>query len=118
MKSNRDRPGQFGLKAEVIAQISSVLARYPEVESAILYGSRAKGNYHPGSDIDLTLTGATLTYDHLARISLEIDDLLLPYLFDLSLLRHIDNPDLIDHINRVGTPLYEQVAYQQQSKTV
>ena len=44
-----------GLSATVVAAINRVLARCPEVERAVLYGSRAKGNFKPGSDIDLTL---------------------------------------------------------------
>jgi uncharacterized protein len=67
-----------------------------------------KGNYRNGSDIDLTLMGSALTYRILTRIETEIDDLLLPYLFDLSIFQQIDNPDVVDHINRVGSPLYEQ----------
>jgi len=48
---------KYGLTSSVIERICNVLARYPQVEKAILYGSRAKGNYKPGSDIDLTLLG-------------------------------------------------------------
>ena len=48
---------KYGLKESVIQQISAILARHPQVNQAILYGSRAKGNYKHGSDIDLTLRG-------------------------------------------------------------
>ena len=99
---------KFGLKAATLDKIMSIFARHIEVESAILYGSRAKGNYREGSDIDLTLTGEQLTYRTLLRIEDEIDDLLLPYLFDISIFSHIDDPDVIDHIRRVGVPFYER----------
>ncbi len=105
---------KFGLKATTIDKIISVLVQYPQVESAIVYGSRAKGNYRPGSDIDLTLTGFELTYNTLLRIETKIDDLLLPYLFDISLLRQISDPDVVDHIRRVGIPLYEKALYEQE----
>lgn len=86
-----------------------MLSHYPQVEKAILYGSRAKGNYKPGSDIDLTLTGnEALTLDVLYRIIDDIDDLLLPYTFDLSILHQISDPDVIEHIQRVGVVLYEK----------
>jgi len=79
------------------------------VEKALLYGSRAKGNYKNGSDIDLTLIGGPdVTMKVLYRIMDEIDDLLLPYTFDLSILNHISDPDLVDHIRRVGITLYER----------
>ena len=96
----------YGLTEETIAQVCRILARFPEVEEAVVYGSRAKGNFKPGSDVDLTLTGDTLNLQLLNRISIDIDDLLLPYTFDLSIYHHIKNPDLIAHIDRVGRVFY------------
>ncbi len=99
---------KYGLKDAVVAQIQAVLAQYPPVEKAILYGSRAKGNYKPGSDIDLTLLGGEdLTLHVLYRIMDAIDDLLLPYTFDLSIFRHISDPDVVGQIERVGVVFYE-----------
>jgi uncharacterized protein len=97
----------FGLKETTIEKIKGVLARYPEIEKAVLYGSRAKGNYRNGSDIDLTLMGDGLTHNQLLRIEMEIDDLLLPYKMDLSLYRQIENSDLLEHIARVGITFYQ-----------
>ena len=97
----------FGLKKSTISQINAVFAGHPQVEQVILYGSRAKGNYRPGSDIDLTIKGETVTLTELMKIEIELDDLLLPYKIDLSLLHKINDPDLLDHIRRVGTPFYE-----------
>jgi nucleotidyltransferase substrate binding protein (TIGR01987 family) len=79
-----------------------------QIEAVILYGSRAKDNFKPGSDIDLTLIGNELNLTVLNKISLELDDLLLPYTFDLSLYHHIKQPDLIDHIQRVGKVFYSK----------
>jgi uncharacterized protein len=100
---------KFGLSEATIKKIQTVLARYPQVETAVLYGSRAKGNYKPGSDIDLTLYGGEeLALTVLLRIMSEIDDLLLPYSVDLSIFHTINDPDLIDHIKCVGVPFYER----------
>ena len=96
----------YGLTDKTLSQITGILANYPEVEAAILYGSRAKGNYRTGSDIDLTLTGDALTLDVLGRIDHALDELLLPYSFDLSILSRIDNPQLLEHIARVGKTIY------------
>jgi uncharacterized protein len=96
-----------GLNQKTIDNIRAVLARYPQVEKAVLYGSRAKGNAKTGSDIDLTLCGGSdLNLRVLYQIMDDLDDLLLPYTIDLSLFSHIDNLDLLDHIRRVGVIFY------------
>ncbi len=98
-----------GLSESVIEKICGVFVKYPEVEKAVLYGSRAKGDYWNGSDIDLTLCGGgDLTLSVRNRIAVELDDLLLPYMIDLSIFRDISDPDMIAHIQRVGTPVYEK----------
>jgi predicted nucleotidyltransferase len=99
---------RFGLPIEVVSKIGGVLAGHPEVVSAILYGSRAKGNYKPGSDIDLTLVGGRLAHDDLLKIMGELDDLLLPYTIDLSIFHMIDHEGLRDHIQRVGQEFYHR----------
>ena len=105
---------RFGLKEETIAKICSVFEKFPQVEKVILYGSRAMGNYKNGSDIDITLIGGDdLTLQVLFKIIDEIDDLMLPYSFDISLYKHINDKDVIDHIQRVG-----QIFYTKQSATV
>ncbi len=96
----------YGLKEETINQIKDVISYYEQVDEVVLYGSRAMGNFKRGSDIDLTFKGENLNLDILNKIDLELDDLLLPYTFDLSIFRHIDNTDLVDHINRVGKVIY------------
>jgi predicted nucleotidyltransferase len=78
----------------------------------VLYGSRAKGNYKNGSDIDLTLMGQGLQTDHLLKIMGELDDLLLPYMIDLSLFHQLTHPELINHIRRVGIVFYDRMPAQ------
>ena len=99
---------RFGLPEEAIEEIQAALALYPEVEKAILYGSRATGTFKPGSDIELTLVGEKLTHNHLLGIMSDLDDLLLPWMIDLSLLDTIDRHGLRDHIDREGQTLYER----------
>lgn len=102
---------KHGLSEQAIAQIHAVLRKYPQVQKAVLYGSRAKGCHKPGSDIDLTLIGGDeLTLDILYRISWELHELPLPYTVDLSIFHHIDDPDVVDHIRRVGVVLYDREA--------
>lgn len=100
---------RFGLEEQDIGKICTVVSHYPQVDKAILYGSRAKGNYRNGSDIDLTLVGEDdLDLSVLGKIMEEIDDLLLPYMFDLSIFHKISDPGVLDHIRRVGVIFYER----------
>jgi predicted nucleotidyltransferase len=99
---------RYGLSDGTIQKIHAVLKDYPQVDQAILYGSRAKGSYKNGSDIDLTLRGERLTLNVLYKILTDLDDLLLPYTIDLSILNDISDPDMIEHIQRVGVSFYEK----------
>jgi uncharacterized protein len=92
----------FGLSPRTLGQLRGVLDKHTGIQRAIIYGSRAKGNFRPGSDIDLTLDAPGLMFSELLRINGELDDLMLPYTIDLSLLKQIDNPSLLSHIERVG----------------
>ena len=98
---------KFGLKNQDIEKIAGVFSNYPEVNEAIIYGSRAKGNYRKGSDIDLTLVGVD-DYSIKVKIALDLDNLLLPYKLDLSLLSQIDDREMLNHIKRVGTVFYKR----------
>lgn len=101
---------EFGLPDTTLATVRGILAACPQVETAILYGSRAKGNYKPGSDIDLTLTGCGLGYAELSRLANDLEESDIPYRVDLSLLASIDSPSLREHIERVGRVFYERGA--------
>lgn len=98
---------KFGLADTVIEKIIQIFAKFSQIEMVTIYGSRAKGNYKEGSDIDLSLKGAGIDLSLLHTIELEIDDLLLPYTFDISIFKQISNPDVVEHINRVGQEFYE-----------
>lgn len=98
----------FGLTQEDIDRISKVFSHYPQIEKVLIYGSRAKGNFKPASDIDLTLIGQEIDLNLQLRIEFDLDDLMLPYKFDLSIYHKLSNQDFIDHINRVGKKFYDR----------
>lgn len=106
---------EFGLKDYILDKIRNVFSKYKQVEKVLIYGSRAKGNYKPGSDIDLTLMGEGLDRTILNRIDDDLDDLLLPYSFDLSILKEVTNKDFLAHVNRVGVVFYERKTMAQPS---
>ena len=81
--------------------IRSVLRRHPQVQAAILFGSRAKGTHTIRSDVDLALDGNLALLDAEA-IAAELEELPLPYRFDVHALRQIAFTPLREHIERVG----------------
>jgi len=98
---------KYGLEEITLEKIRSVFSSFSQIESAILYGSRAKGNYKLGSDIDIVLTGEKIDIILLTEIKSELDDLLLPYIIDVTVHNMISNKDLLDHIQRVGVKIYD-----------
>ena len=97
----------IGLTDIEMQKLVSVLSSTRNIEKAIVYGSRAKRTNRKYSDVDLTLVGDNLTHHDLNKVEMEIDDLLLPYEFDISLYSSLKNKEIIEHINRVGKVIYE-----------
>ena len=97
----------FGLSNKQYDQIVEVLCKYQSIDKAILYGSRAKGSQKAYSDIDITLVSQSLDLGTLQKIEIELDDLFLPFKFDVSNYRTIENKELLDHIKRVGKVFYD-----------
>ena len=97
-----------GLKRTDLEKLSEVFRKYPAVQKAILYGSRAIGNFKPFSDVDITLLGEGISGSEFNRLFLDIDDLMLPYNVDLSLFSSLSNSRLREHIDRVGIVIYDK----------
>ncbi len=98
----------FGISDKRMEEVTAIFAACPEVEEVLIFGSRAKGNFRPGSDIDLALKGEKLTDDHLGKIYFALDDLLMPQRFDLLLLGALRHEGLLGHIGRVGQVFYKK----------
>lgn len=96
---------QPNLTRQELELIRGVLARHPEVSGAVLFGSRAKGTAAPSSDVDLALEGID---DPLQAesIATELDELPLPYRFDVKVLSAVRNRPLREHIERVGVRIH------------
>ncbi len=98
----------IGLNPNEIEKIKAVFSKFNSVSSVIVFGSRAKGTHKPASDIDLAVKGNGINLETLNELSIQLDDLLLPYKFDISIYSNIENQNLLDHIIRVGKIIYER----------
>ena len=98
---------EYGLSDKTLVTLNAIFMKYPGIKQTVIYGSRAKGNYRAGSDIDLTLmTDETFTHTDLLHIARDFDDSNLPYLVDVSIYNKLSNADLKAHIDRAGKILY------------
>lgn len=95
----------YGLTDKELQYVVSLLRINPRINQAVLYGSRAKGNFKPFSDVDIALFGDELSQKDVKELLVEINDSNFPYQVDLVVYKSIKNQDLIDHINRVGISL-------------
>jgi len=95
---------RFGLKEEIIKAINDVFLSYPQIEKAVVFGSRAKGTFRDGSDIDICLFG-NIDFVLLQNIEISLDSLNLPYTIDLVVYENIQNKELKEHVDRVGIVL-------------
>ena len=97
----------FGLLDTDIETIILTLRKHPKVERACIFGSRAKGNFKNGSDVDIALKGADLDLDTMSRISYWLnEETNMPYKFDILIYDSIDEVILKEQIDRVGIEFY------------
>ncbi|MCR4914579.1 MAG: nucleotidyltransferase domain-containing protein [Prevotella sp.] len=98
---------KFGLSDTVIRELQDVFRRHANIEKVLIFGSRSKGNYRAGSDIDLAVVGQGIDYSQLLAIQCEIDDLELLYSIDLLDYQKEKGTPIGDHIDRVAQIFYE-----------
>ena len=101
---------RFGVSSEAFEAICSVFVGLEKIDRVRIFGSRALGTYKPGSDIDLAVEGRLITLDDLLSIRIKLDNLMLPYRFDLVDYKQLtDDAPLKEHIERVGVVVFSRV---------
>jgi predicted nucleotidyltransferase len=97
----------LGLRESDLKIILDLLQSEKAVEQAIVFGSRAKGNYRNGSDVDIALKGKNLDFRIVSHLSYLLnEETPLPYRFDLLNYQTLNNDALKEHIDRVGKEIY------------
>jgi predicted nucleotidyltransferase len=98
-----------GLSQNTLDFIRRILAQYQSVSQAVIFGSRAKGTFREGSDIDLCLkTDTGFSHEDLLHISRAFEESALPYEFDILVYGALSNRELVQHIQQVGVPVYNR----------
>jgi predicted nucleotidyltransferase len=96
---------KYGLNERDMQTITDILSRYIHVKKALLFGSRAKGMFHSGSDIDIAIVDENIDYQTIRKIKSDFSDSSLPYNVDLVNFSSLTNSSLKEHILRVGQPV-------------
>ena len=103
---------RYGLLDSDLRHIADALSQFDEIHQAVLFGSRAKGNYKQGSDVDLAIKGDRITHRTVAALADCLnEDKPLPYFFDVVHYETIDEPRLVEHIDRVGRVIFQRASY-------
>lgn len=97
----------YGIKDDYWKRLETVFVSHKNIEKVILYGSRAKGTNRMYSDVDIVLVSDKINNREYTNIIQEIDDLLLPFIFDISVYHSIKDSNLIESINKTGVIIYE-----------
>ena len=93
----------FGLRRQDIAEIINIFRQFPAVEEAWIFGSRAKGTYKKGSDIDIAIKGREIDHKLVMALSSRFnEETSMPYFFDIVHYDALTDPELRAHIDRVG----------------
>ena len=99
---------RFGLNKNQLKLILDLIESFPQIEKVFIFGSRATGTNHAGSDIDLAVVGHQITREILNRFSSSLDDLPLPFMFDVVDYNKIKNANLKQNIDSKGKLLFER----------
>jgi predicted nucleotidyltransferase len=98
----------FGLNDRDIKTIYNIFGKYPEVKTVWLFGSRAKGTFHTGSDIDMAVMDSDVSNETVRNILSDFEDSTLPYFTDVVNYHKTEHEELKEHIQRVGVLLYDK----------
>ena len=103
MINKKNNAEQTGLTDVTLKKIRHVLSQFPEIQRVCIFGSRAKGTYKPGSDIDIALFGEKISLNTLREVIYQLnEETIMPYFFDIVRYENINNEALVAHINEFG----------------
>ncbi len=96
-----------GISEPEFQRLTHVFSHFPQITKVLLFGSRAKGTFKPGSDIDLAVfANKPFEFNHWLDLQIEFEELDFPQKIDAIEVTKIQNQDLLEHIERVGEVVY------------
>lgn len=98
----------YGLTDRSYNELLQILASIPEIEEAVIYGSRARGDFWRASDVDLSIKGADVNRHTLARLNDKLYYSHIPQFFDTHIYAAIRNPEFKANVDREGIVMYRR----------
>jgi predicted nucleotidyltransferase len=96
-----------GLNEMDLGFIRDSISQFEEIHKAVLFGSRAKGAYKTGSDVDIAVFGQNVDFEVISKLHAILEDESpMPYFFDIIDYNHLGKKELQDHIDRVGEVIF------------
>ncbi len=106
MENLADKTLKFGLSAPILDSLRQVFSQFSDIDRVLIYGSRARGNFHPHSDIDLAVLAPAMTPSEFSRLWMALDDLPILFRLDVSLHHDVADPQLKHIMLADGITLY------------
>jgi len=110
------RTESFGLDKNVMRSLSEIFESTSEIDKVVIFGSRAKGNFLEGSDIDLSISGKAISFDTLLNLMDKVENLGLLYKIDILNHRTITDADVLEHIHQAGKIFWKRGIKQKKLK--
>ncbi len=102
----------FGISDKFFEILLDVMKSYPQIEEAFIFGSRAKGSYKHGSDIDIAIKGKEISNELVWDITALLNnEMPIPYKVDMLAVNEGLSLSLADHIRRIGISFYRRKSY-------
>ena len=96
-----------GVSDTIIQSIITTCLNFPTVHRVLLYGSRARGDYQQGSDIDIAIDAPSMDSNEFSRLWNALDDLPIIYSMDIVHLQSLKNQPLLNAIRRDERVLWD-----------
>ena len=112
MSDERDK---FGFRKRERDEIVRVLSSFKEIESCVLFGSRARGSFYKASDVDLAIMGQKVDFGLVLEVSSAFRKSILPLRVNITDYNNPRNDILKACVARDGVIIYPEVISKEKS---
>ena len=97
-----------GISQRFIHELQSYCSENDQIEKVLLFGSRARGDFHRSSDIDLAFFTKKSSHTAQNLIEHRIQEMPTPLKVDIIFFNRLAKEKMISNIKKEGVAIYEQ----------